>query len=59
VIKKAAPVAFLMTLSVSAVCLCWANDYTWWQWVMVFGIFMAIIAIIGTLLYFHKDKEES
>ena len=43
----------------SAVCLCWANGYTWWQWVIVFGIFMAIIAIIGTLLYFHKGKEES
>ncbi len=59
VIKKAAPVAFLMTLSVSAVCLCWANGYNWWQWVIVFGIFMTIIAIIGTLLYFRKSREES
>ncbi len=58
VIKKAAPIALLMTLSVSAICLCWANSYVWWQWIIVMGIYVLIIALTALLIYFKKDKEE-
>ncbi len=60
VIKKSAPIAFLMTLSVSIICLCWANSYVWWQWIIAFAIYFVIILIIGLTLYFYRnEKKES
>jgi lactate permease len=57
VIKKSAPIAFLMTLSVSLVCLSWANSYNWWQWIIVFAIYFAIVSVIGlSIFFFRKDK---
>jgi len=58
VIKKSAPIALLMTLSVSAICLCWANSYLWWQWLIVFGIYALVIMTIALLIYFKKEKQE-
>ncbi len=56
VIKKSAPIALLMTLSVSAICLCWANHYIWWKWIIVFGIYTILLISIGLLIYFRKEK---
>ena len=57
VIRKTAPIAFLMTISVAAICLCWANNYLWWQWLIVFGILGLLILGIGLFLYFKKEKK--
>ncbi len=56
VIKKTAPIAILMTLSVAAICLCWANSYIWWKWLIVFGIYFAIIGSLGVFMYHRKEK---
>ena len=56
-IKKTAPIAILMTLSVAAICLCWANNYVWWKWLIVFGIFLTILASIGIFMYHLKEKD--
>ena len=58
VIRKTAPIAILMTLSVAAVCLCWANNYIWWQWFIVFGIFIVIIGSILIPLFLSKKRLE-
>ncbi|MCE7743138.1 MAG: L-lactate permease [Candidatus Heimdallarchaeota archaeon] len=58
VIKRSAPIALLMTLSVSAICLCWANSYAWWQWMIVMSIYALIITLTALLIYFKKDKSE-
>ncbi|MCK5305255.1 MAG: hypothetical protein KAJ72_08390 [Candidatus Heimdallarchaeota archaeon] len=57
VIKKTAPIAILMTLSVAAICLCWANSYIWWKWLIVFGIFLAILVSLGLFMYHRKEKD--
>jgi len=51
VLKKTAPIALLMTLSVAAICLSWASSYVWWMWLIVFAIYSIIIALIGVILY--------
>jgi len=56
VIKKTTPIAIVMTLSVAAICLCWANSYIWWKWIIVFGIFLSILVIIGIFMYHRKEK---
>jgi lactate permease len=56
VIKKTAPIAILMTLSVAAICLCWANNYIWWKWLIVFGIYTAILVSLGLFMYHRKEK---
>lgn len=58
VIRKTGPIALLMTLSVSAMCLCWANSFNWWQWMLVFTIYFIIIGTIIALIYFRKDNAE-
>ncbi len=55
VIKKTAPISFLMTLSVAATCLCWANSYPWWGWLIVYLIYFSIIGLVALLLYFKTD----
>lgn len=57
VIKKTAPIAILMTLSVAAICLCWANSYIWWKWLIIFGIFLAILVSLGLFTYHRKEKD--
>jgi len=56
VIKKTAPIAFLMTLSVAAICLSWANNYPWWGWLIVFSILFSILGIVGVFIFLKKDK---
>ncbi|MHA1828834.1 MAG: L-lactate permease [Candidatus Heimdallarchaeaceae archaeon] len=56
VIKKTAPIAFLMTLSVAAICLSWANNYPWWGWLIVFTILFSILGIVGVFIFLKKDK---
>ncbi|NHK32915.1 MAG: L-lactate permease [Asgard group archaeon] len=46
VIKKTAPIAILMVVSVSVITLCWANQYSAGLWVAVIVITLAILAII-------------
>ena len=58
VVKKSAPIALLMTLSVSAVCLCWSNSYLWWQWLIVLSIYTLIIIGIALLIYFKNAKKK-
>ncbi|MHA2001417.1 MAG: L-lactate permease [Promethearchaeota archaeon] len=56
VIKKAAPIALIMTLSVSAFCLSWAYHYPWWGWILAYGILGASIVGIGFIWKFLKTK---
>ncbi|RLI61374.1 MAG: L-lactate permease [Promethearchaeia archaeon] len=52
VIKKAAPIALIMTSSVAVFCLSWANQYPWWLWIVSFAILIIILislAYIGRL----------
>ncbi len=58
VIKKTAPIAILMTLSVAAICLCWANSYIWWKWIIVFGIFLTVLVSLGLFIYYRKEKQK-
>ncbi len=46
VIKKTAPIALLMVVSVSLITLCWSNHYPAWKWIVVFAIGIGAIAII-------------
>ena len=57
VIRKTAPNPLLMTLSVSAICLCWANNYIWWKWIIVFGIFALMLTGILLFIYFKNGKK--
>ena len=59
IIRKTAPIAILMTLSVSAICLCWANNFVWWKWIIVFGIWCVLIISIILFLFFKKNKTKS
>lgn len=58
VIKKTAPIAILMTLSVAAICLCWANSYIWWKWLIVFGMFLTVLVSLGLFIYYRKEKQK-
>ena len=51
VLKKTAPIAILMTLSVAAISLCWASSYVWWLWLIVLGFYFLIVGTIGFILY--------
>ncbi|MBY9001362.1 MAG: L-lactate permease [Candidatus Heimdallarchaeota archaeon] len=57
VIRKTAPIALLMTLSVAAICLCWANNYIWWKWIIVFSVFCLIVAAISLFIYIRNGKK--
>ncbi|NHJ32575.1 MAG: L-lactate permease [Asgard group archaeon] len=46
VIKKTAPIALLMVVSVSLITLCWSNHYPAWKWAVVFAIGIGAIAIL-------------
>jgi len=46
VIKKTAPIALLMVVSVSLITLCWANNYPAWKWVVVFAIGIGAVAVL-------------
>lgn len=46
VIKKTAPIALLMVVSVSLITLCWANHYPAWKWVVVFIIGISAVAVL-------------
>jgi lactate permease len=54
VIKKTAPIALLMVVSVSLMTLCWANHYVWWKWIVVFAIGIGAIAILLLAIYGFK-----
>jgi len=41
----------------SLICLCWANSYIWWKWLIVFGIFLAILVSLGLFMYHRKEKD--
>lgn len=56
IIKKTAPIAILMTLSVSAICLCWANNYIWWKWIIVLSIWFILIIGVLLLILFRRNK---
>ncbi|MHA1868576.1 MAG: L-lactate permease [Candidatus Heimdallarchaeaceae archaeon] len=58
VIKKSAPIALLMTLSVATLSLCWANNYIWWKWIVAFSIYFLVI-IISFLFVFYKKRIKS
>ncbi|MHA1115903.1 MAG: L-lactate permease [Candidatus Heimdallarchaeaceae archaeon] len=58
VIKKSAPIALLMTLSVATLSLCWANSYIWWKWIIAFSIYSLII-VFSFLLIFYKERLKS
>lgn len=66
VIKKTAPIAILMVVSVSVITLCWASQYSAGLWVATIVIALAIIAIvilsylgIKKLIIKRKLKKES
>ena len=46
VIKKTAPIALLMVVSVSLITLCWSNNYPAWKWAVVFAIGIGAIAVL-------------
>lgn len=54
VLRKTAPIAILMTLSVAAVSLCWASSYVWWLWLIVMCSYFLIMGITGFMLYKKK-----
>lgn len=47
VIKKTAPIAILMVISVSVITLCWASEYAIGGWFATIGIVLGILAILG------------
>jgi len=47
VIKKTAPIAILMVVSVSVITLCWASDYAIGGWFATIGIALGILAILA------------
>ncbi len=59
VIKKTAPIAILMTLSVAVICNSWANNYPWWLWILSFiALLLALEGIAGILILFDKRKKK-
>lgn len=46
VVKKTAPIALLMTLSVALLAWCWANSFNLWAWFVIFGIFSIGIGLL-------------
>ncbi|NHJ46305.1 MAG: L-lactate permease [Asgard group archaeon] len=46
VIKKTAPIALLMVVSVSVITLCWANEYVAWQWVIAIVVTLASLIVL-------------
>ena len=47
VIKKTAPIAILMVISVSVITLCWASDYAVGGWFATIGIALGALMILG------------
>jgi len=47
VIKKTAPIAILMVVSVSVITLCWASDYAVGGWFATIGIALGALMILG------------
>jgi lactate permease len=55
VIKKTAPIALLMVVSVSLITLCWASHYPAWKWIVVFAIGIgAVAALLLSIAGFKK-----
>ncbi|WP_457558312.1 L-lactate permease [Candidatus Harpocratesius sp.] len=46
VVKKTAPIALLMTLSVALLAWCWANSFKLWAWFVIFGAFSIGIGLL-------------
>ncbi|MFW9922659.1 MAG: L-lactate permease [Candidatus Thorarchaeota archaeon] len=59
VLKKTAPIAVLMVISVSIITLLWANEYVYWIWLVVIGSIIAIGTIAGMISYFILRKKKS
>lgn len=64
VIKKTAPIALLMVVSVSLITLCWANHYPAWKWVVVFIIGISAVAVLllsifGINKLINRKKEQA
>ncbi|MBD3192699.1 MAG: L-lactate permease [Candidatus Heimdallarchaeota archaeon] len=54
VIKKTAPIALLMVVSVAAITLCWANNYSIALWFATFGIVIGTIFLLGLVFYVYR-----
>ncbi|MHA1244929.1 MAG: L-lactate permease [Candidatus Heimdallarchaeota archaeon] len=51
VIKKTAPIALLMVVSVSVMTLCWASNYNAGEWFATIGIAIGALAILGLSIW--------
>ncbi len=63
VIKKTAPIALLMVISVSVITLCWANEYSVGLWIAVIAIAIGsvatlILAYMGIMWLVRKRKSK-
>lgn len=59
VIKKTAPIAILMTLSVAVICNSWSNNYPWWLWILSFiALLIALGGIAGIYILFERRKKK-
>jgi len=47
VIRKTAPIALLMTLSVAVLTLCWVNHYAWYYWIAAFLAAICVFIILS------------
>jgi len=50
VIKKTAPIALLMTISVAVLTLCWVNRYPWYYWIAAFAAEICLLLILYLLV---------
>ncbi|MEA2071788.1 MAG: L-lactate permease, partial [Asgard group archaeon] len=58
VIKRTAPIALLMAVSVSLITLCWANEYSIGWWFAVFGIAIALLLLLFLAVFFCRKIPE-
>ena len=66
IIKKTAPITFLMCISVSLICFGWASRFSLWQWLIMASIYVVFLGagvfllkngINSTLNRKHQKKE--
>ncbi|WP_371804024.1 L-lactate permease [Candidatus Lokiarchaeum ossiferum] len=55
IIKKTAPITFLMCISVALICFGWASSFSWWKWLIMASIYIVFLGI-GVFILNKRDN---